>query len=108
VVALTATTARQPGRSGHEQPLAEDGDSWKAIVVAARRYDVDLVNKRQGWFSRLFSGSAAQDLVTHADWPVLLVSDEALARQTSTSRSDPATGLSPANVTMRSEDSDQP
>lgn len=30
------------------------------------------------------------------------------ARQTSTSRSDPATGLSPANVTMLGDDSDQP
>lgn len=68
------STSQEPGRSA--EPLAEDGDSWRAINGAARRYNVDLVVMsvpRQSWISRLFSGSAAGELVANGDVPVLLV-----------------------------------
>lgn len=80
VVRLTSDGATAAS-TAEEEPLAEDGDSWKAIVDAAERHHVDviaLVHRRQPWYSRLLSGSAARDVVAHADHPVLLVPQHAL------------------------------
>jgi nucleotide-binding universal stress UspA family protein len=93
----------EPDSTGEEQPLPEDGDTWKAIAHAARRYDIQLVaavEKQQGWWSRLFSGSAAHDLVVNAGWPVLLVPADALAaRSTTRVRSRGASTPSPDAAT---------
>lgn len=64
------------------QPLGEDGDVWKAIVAAADGHDVDVVviaSPRQSWFRRLRVGSAARDLLGHADVPVLAVPENVVA-----------------------------
>lgn len=97
VVELTRTTAHRAGEVGQEQPLPEDGDSWKAITAAAERYDVHLiaaVQKRQRWLSRLLSGSAARDLLDRTDWPLLLIPPEALQRRPSTDQ--PTAVISPS------------
>ena len=81
VVALDPIDATPTPTPGEEQPLAEDGDSWKAIAAAAKRHHVHLialVNIRQSWYSRWLSGSAARDVAAHAQHPVLLVPRDTL------------------------------
>jgi nucleotide-binding universal stress UspA family protein len=59
-----------------EEPLGEDGDVWKALMEAAHRYEIDVIvigAPEQGWLGRLLVGSAAQDLLTHSDVPVLVI-----------------------------------
>lgn len=67
---------------GVAQPLGPDGDVWKAVADAAHDHGVDLVaiaSHHQGWFRRVFKGSAACDVLERCDLPVLAVPDAALA-----------------------------
>lgn len=103
VVALRSPDAPPPAAAGVEQPLPEDGDSWRAIADAAGRHHahvVVIVNRHQRWFSRVFSGSAARDLVTHAQVPVLLVSDATLERTSSLEPTGPAIASAPHATTL--------
>ena len=102
VVVLPSPDAPPPAAAGVEQPLAEAGDSWKAIVDVAARHHVHvvaIVDRHQRWFSRVFSGSAARDLIAQAQVPVLLVSEAALERTSSTDPTGPVIGSAPMAVT---------
>lgn len=74
-----------PLEPGASQPLGEDGDVGTAIIEAAHRNGVEVVvvaSHRQGWLRRVFAGSAAHDLLDHADFPVLAVPEAALTAAT--------------------------
>jgi hypothetical protein len=90
-----------------EQPLAEDGDTWKAIVDAAHRTEADVIvvlRRHQHWLSRVFSGSAARDLIEHSELPVLVVEPATLgAGPMSRGRTRPVTGPSIQADTMPGE-----
>ncbi|WP_162941459.1 universal stress protein [Desertimonas flava] len=69
-------TATEAGAVAGPQPLAEDGESWKAIVEAASRASVDVIvlsQDRTGRLRRLLTGSAVNDVVAHAPLPVLVL-----------------------------------
>ncbi len=60
------------------QPLAEDGDVWKAILAAADGHEIDVIviaSLQESWLRRIFVGSTAHDLLDHAALPVLAVPD---------------------------------
>ena len=64
------------------QPLAEDGDVWKAVVAAVDAHEVDVViiaSLQESWLRRFFVGSTVQDLLAHAALPVLAVPDGVVA-----------------------------
>ena len=66
---------------GATQPLGEDGDVGRAIIEVAHRNGVEVVvvaSHRRGWLRRVFAGSAAHDLLDHADFPVIAVPEAAL------------------------------
>ena len=58
------------------RPLSDVGDPATAIVDAARDQHVDVIvvgSHERSWFSRLFSGSVAHDVIRDAPVPVLVV-----------------------------------
>lgn len=77
--AETGDVSTQPAvtmSSGSERPLGPDGDVAPAILEAARAAGVDVIVtavRPQGWFARVFSGSAALELLDASEIPVLMV-----------------------------------
>jgi len=84
--------------TGIEHPLGTDGDAAPTILDAAHANGVDLIVtavRSQGWFARVFSGSAALDLLDGTDLPVLLINrtNNVIAR---TSGEDRLSNLDPS------------
>lgn len=64
------------------QPLAEDGDVWKAILAAATTHDIDVIvmaSTREGWLQRAFGGSALRDVLANGERPVIAVPEVVVA-----------------------------
>jgi hypothetical protein len=62
-----------------DQPLPEDGTTWKAILAAAEHSGAEVIviaRRPQSWLGRVLLGSAANDLVEHSDRPVVVVDVE--------------------------------
>lgn len=74
-VAGIAATLRAEGVTV-EAPRVIEGDAGRSIVEAAREYDADLIvmsTRGNSGLVRLVLGSVAEDVMTHASCPVLLV-----------------------------------
>lgn len=62
--------------TGVRRPLGSDGDVAPTILDIAHDFAADVIvtaARSQGWFARMFSGSAARDLLDTSDIPVLMV-----------------------------------
>jgi nucleotide-binding universal stress UspA family protein len=59
-----------------DEILPEDGETWRAVVEAARRHGAHVIvvaHRRRSWIRRLLQGSAAADVIEHSDLPVVVM-----------------------------------
>lgn len=72
-------TARDAARAidgADVEVLGRAGDTAAAVVAAAKAHDADVIVVHphgRGWVSRVFRHSVTDDIVRHADRPVLVV-----------------------------------
>lgn len=72
----TARDAAQALDGAEVEVLGRAGDPAAAVVAAAAAHDADVIVVHphgRGWVSRVFRGSVTDDIVRHADRPVLVV-----------------------------------
>jgi nucleotide-binding universal stress UspA family protein len=66
-----------------EVPLGRDGDAASAALDAARAVRADLIvvaARERTWIARLLTSSSTDELVRHAEIPVLVVNTDQVDR----------------------------